>query len=294
MADFQTLWFQKEAATLEESRVRLILQEFGLQDWTVALRHEEHCHTGEEARLSFTAFDTVFPGFPIYLEARPLYALADHSTCSQTALFRNFHRYLPYRQFEEVLNSAAERAGGRPVGLLYRWPGITYGLILHNGDFLMRDFVQTMPLGNGQVTVCHFRRFVRTLAVGEWTLESLRAPWKPDESLRAPPKPGNDAWQIPSPLTLAQLIPDKAEHRLLALLLEILFAMPPDERRKYIVRRGGERWVAVTQERLAKRLGCCVRNVQRAVKGLEDRGMIEPRRGPSGNNEMRVIYEALP
>jgi hypothetical protein len=225
----------------------------------------------------------MFPGFPIHLKAKPLYGLADHSTCSQTALFRDFRRYLPYQQFQKVLDSVADRAGGRPVGLLYRWPGIRYGLILHNGDFPMHDFVQTMPLGNERVTVCHFRRFVRTLAVGGSTLESLRAPWEP----------GNDAGQIPSALTLARLVPDKAEHGLLALLLEILFAMPLHERMKCIVRRGGERWVAVTQEWLAKRLPCSVRNVQRAVKGLEDKGVIELRRGPSGNNEMRVLYEAM-
>ena len=50
------------------------------------LRDEEHRLTSEEARLTFAAFDTVFPGFPIYLDARPLYALANHSACSQTAL----------------------------------------------------------------------------------------------------------------------------------------------------------------------------------------------------------------
>ena len=260
MADFQTLSFQQETARLEESRVRLILREFGLQDWATKLLIKDHHHTGEEARLSFATFNAVFPGFPIYLEARPLYALANHSTCSQTTLFRNFRQYLPYRQFQEVLDDAVELAGGRPVGMLYRWPGITHGLILHNGDFPMRDFVQTLPWGNGQVTVCHFRRFVRTLAAGEWTLQSLRDRTVPKESVK-------DAWHPPSPWKLVTLVPDQAELRLLALLLEILFDMPVSESQRYIVRRGGERWVAVTQEWLTKRLGCSVRNVQRAVKG---------------------------
>lgn len=231
----------------------------------------------------------MFPGFPICLETVPFYRLIEHSTCSQTALFRNFQRYVPYQKFNDVLEATSKRARGRPVGLVYPWQGITNGLILHNGDFPMKDFGQTIPWKDQFLTVRHFGRFLRMLAAQDWTLDSLRTPWRPTNNL----EPVNGKWEIPSLLTLARLIPDRTEFLVLAQMLEILFHMPPDEQQSFIVRRGGERWIAVTQEWLAQQNRCSVRSIQRAVKGLEDKGFIRRHRSSACNNEMQICQGAF-
>ena len=284
MENAHDLSFQREAANWEVICVKAILREFGLTACIPRLLDEYWGLEGEK-RLTIGAFDRVFPGFPICLEAMPFYRLDSYSTCSQTALFRNYRRYLPYRWFKRVLENTAHRAEGRPVGLVYRWPGVQNGVILHNGDFPTRDFQQKLPWGKGHVTVQHFRRFVRTLAAGDWTMQTLTSP--------QPAKSAESTWKEPSPWELARLVPDWAELRLVALLLEILFHIPPEERGQYVVRRDGERWVSVTQQWLAENLPSSVKTVERAVEGLADRGLIEVRRGPNGNNEIRLCLEAL-
>ena len=94
-------------------------------------------------------------------------------------------------------------------------------------------------------------------------------------------------------MELARLVPKQAEFQLLAFLLAILFDMPPDEARQYIVRRDGERWVNVAQARLAEQLGFSVRKVQRAVAALQQKGLIEKHRNPCLENEMRVCLDRL-
>jgi hypothetical protein len=163
----------EEAVKLEERRVRLVLDKFGLQKFTRQVIDAEYSEGSGERRLTFRGFDVVFPGFPIRLVVTPFYRLADYSTCSQTALFRNFRHYLPYRQFDDILEATAECGDGRPVGLVYCWPGIKDGLILHTGRFPVNDFAQVLPWKGQHLAVHHFRRFVRTLAAGDWTEESL-------------------------------------------------------------------------------------------------------------------------
>ena len=245
----------------------------------------QHEVTGRQW-LGFMGFNRVFPGFPICLEARPLYRLVQHSTCSQTALFRNFRRYVPYEQYQEILESTAERAGRRPVGLLYRWQGIKHGLVLHNGDFPTTDFKQTLPWGKGHLTVEHFGRFVRTLAAGKLTLESLRSPERDSSALR-------ETVQVPTLWGLARLVTDGAELRLLALLVEILHHLPLDQSQQYITRREGERWIAMPQDRLAELLRVSVRTVQRAVADLKGKGLIETGRNNYLENEMRLSPEVF-
>ena len=285
MDNLYELTFQAEATTLEESRVTLMLRVFGLQDWLGPLRDEHRRLTGERG-LSLRAFDQLFPGFPICLEARPLYRLVEHSTCSQAAMFRNFRRYVPYEQFLKAQDALAESAQGRPIGLLYRWEGLRDGLIIHNGDFPTQGFKQTYTHGPTRVTVEPFARLVRTLAATKWTLESLRAPNKAiavaDEPL-----------PIPSPWKLFELVRDEAEFQLLALLVEILFVLPPGRCRRFIVRRGGERWVALTQERMAIQLHCSVRKVQRAVAAVAKKGLVETRRNDRGEKEIRLCLPRL-
>jgi CRP-like cAMP-binding protein len=69
--------------------------------------------------------------------------------------------------------------------------------------------------------------------------------------------------------------------------------MPPDEAQRYITRRDGERWIAITQDRLAEMVGFSVRTVQRAVAALRKSGLIETPRNPHFENEMRVCLHRL-
>jgi len=271
---------QEEAAKLEQARVEFILREFGLLDWRGTILDAQKQISGKK-RLGFAGFDQIFPGFPICLESQPFYRLVEHSTCSQTALFRNFRRYVPYEKFQDVLDSIGERAGARPVGVLYRWQGVKHGLIIHNGDFPAADFKQVLPWGKNYLTVQHFGRFVRTLAVGQWNLESLRSPTEETIASREPRK-------APTPWGLARLVAGEVELRLLSFLVEILHHMPPVQSRQYIVRRGGDRWIAVTQAHLADLFQISVRTVQRAVAALKRDGLIETRPNDYLENDMRL------
>ena len=170
--------------------------------------------------------------------------------------------------------------------MLYRWQGVKHGLILHDGDFPSCDFVQSFPWGDQCLTVQHFRRFLKTLAAGPWTPESLRIPASPTAAKGKP-------WQPPRPWELVSLVPDKAEFRLLTLLLDILFDMPVEERRKHIVRRDGQRRITVPQDRLAETLGCSVRTVQRAAAGLRGKGLIELSHDPGSAGQIRVCPEGF-
>ena len=276
----------EEAAKLERARVGLVLKAFGLQAWVGQVLDAHYGLTGQR-RLSFAAFDQVFPGFPICLEASLLYRLVEHSTCSQAAMYRDFRRYVPYERFLEVREALEARARGRPIGLLYRWEGLRSGLILHDGEFPTKGFQQTYTQGPVRVTVEGFGRFVRTLATTGATLEALRSPGVEHAA-------GSTTVQTPRPWELARLVPRQAEFQLLAFLLEVLFDMPPDEARQYIVRRDGERWIHVTQERLAQQLVFSVRKVQRAVAALQEKGLLLKHRNPSFENEMRVCLDRLP
>ena len=284
MASAYAVSFSDEAAKLERARVELVLRDFGLRNWTYKIL-DEHFRLSGESRLSFAAFDRIFPGFPICLESSLLYRLVEHSTCSQSTLFRDFPRYVPYARFLEVRETLAARAHGRPIGLLYRWEGIKHGLILHDGEFPADGFRQIYTHGHIRVTVESFGRFVRTLAVTNSTLESLRSP--PTEDAAATlTVPNQRPWQ------LVRLVPKPAEFQLLAFLLEIL-DMPPDDARRCIVRRDGDRWINITQERLAEHLGFSVRKVQRAVASLRQKKLIEKHRNPVLENEMRICLDRL-
>lgn len=270
---------EEETAKLEQARVELILQVFGLNEWRGQVLDAQAQASGRQ-QLGLAGFDRVFPGFPVCLVAKPLYRLVEHSTCSQTALFRNYRRYVAYEQFLEIWEDTAEHASGRPIGLLYRWQGVKHGLILHNGNFPSRDFRQVFPWGKKRLTVEHFRRFVRTLAAGKWDLDSLRS--RPDQAtVREPCQP-------PTPWALARLAKDGTELRLLGFLIEVLYHLPTDQAQQYVVRRDGERWVAVPQERLSELLQVSVRTIQRAVASLEREALIETHRNGYLENEMRL------
>ncbi|MEI8371661.1 MAG: HTH domain-containing protein [Planctomycetota bacterium] len=272
--------FQEETAKLEQSRVKFILREFGLQDWLGGVLDAQKHITGQK-RLGFVGFDQLFPGFPICLEVQPFYRLVEHGTCSQTALFRDFRRYIPYERFGEVLDCVGERAGGRPVGAIFRWQGINHGLIIHNGDFPTKDFKQVFPWGKRHLTVEHFDRFVRTLAASAWNLDSLRSP-QDVKNISSEPCKALTPWE------LARLVTGATELRLLAFLVEVLHYMPPNQSQQYIVRRDGERWVAVNQAYLAEQLHTSVRTVQRAVAALKSNGLIETRPNDYLENDMKL------
>jgi hypothetical protein len=276
---------ESEARKFEHSQLRLVLAEMGLQGVERDVCDAHLALTGEQG-LSFLALDQVFPGFPILFVATSMYGLVNRVECSQTSLFRDYQRYLPCQQYESIREMVEDKARGRPVGMLYRWQGVKYGLILHDGDFPLRDFAQVFPWGERRLTAQHFRRFLKTLVADHRTPESLRVPL-------VTVVPENKPWQPPRPWELASLVTDKAEFRLLALLLDILYHMPPEQSRKYVVRYDGQRWIAAPQEWLAEILGCSVRTLQRAAAGLKRNGLIESRHDPGSAGQIRVCPEGF-
>ncbi len=270
---------EQTAARQERQRVELVLREFGLQDWRAKVFDEHYVLTGDR-KLSFRAFDRVFPGFPVCLESLPLYRLGTHTRCSQTAMFRNFRDYVPFRQFLDIREWLWTLSSGRPIGILYRWPGIRHGLILHDGEFATAGFKQTFVEGSVRVTIEHFRRLLQTLAASDISVESLRSDTEPDVARKARLRL--------SPWTLARHCESEPELRLLAFLVEILFHMPPAAGKRYIVRVDGQRWISITEGQLAQRIGTSVRTIQRAIASLRDGRIIETQRDRYGKNQIRV------
>ena len=102
-----------EARRFERCEVELVLAELGLQGDKGLVWDAYQELTGERG-LSFLALDRVFPGMPIFLVATPMYGLVDRVECSQTLLFRDYRRYLPYQHYEAAREQAEEQARGGP------------------------------------------------------------------------------------------------------------------------------------------------------------------------------------
>jgi hypothetical protein len=277
------LSFAKAAAMLERRRVALVLKEFGLEHRRSELLEADYCAGSGDRRLSFAAFDTVFPDFPICLEVRQLYRLVHHTTCSQTAMFRDFRRHIAYQAYHGIREVLAERCRGRPLGMLYCWQGIKHGLVLHDGDFPSEGFKQTFVDGKERLTVEPFRLLIRTLVATGWT----------PKSPSMPPALSTELPRCPTPWQLTRLVKDAAELRLLALLLEVLFHLPAAKRRRYVVRREGERWIAITQKRLAATMKVSERTVQRSIAELEKNGLIATRKNEYHQNEIQICPQVF-
>jgi hypothetical protein len=127
-------------------------------------------------------------------------------------------------------------------------------------------------------------RLLKTLAATSWTLEELKRPWQPESPLISPRK-------TPTAAELFRLVSDRHQYGIIALLVHILDEKPPSRTWEIIVRNAGERWVVISQKRLANWLKCSVRTVERTIHSLKEKGLIETKRRPDSRNMIRLCLE---
>lgn len=123
-------------AAFEEGKVLFTLRAFGLNAARTAaeLRRHEEAERGVPA-LTFRAFHARFPSFPLLLGTSRLDGGALHldRRALLPALFREFTRAPFVTAYEAFYERHAERAGGRPVGLVFPRKGLRHGLVVYAG-----------------------------------------------------------------------------------------------------------------------------------------------------------------
>lgn len=140
-------------ASFEAGRVNYLLTvfKFNAGKTAAALRRAEAAARGT-AELTFRAFDEAYPTFPVVLGASRLGGVQLHlaPTAFLPALFRDFGRAPFVTAYEEFYEAAADRADGRPVGLVFPRKGLRHGLVIYAADD-----PAALPLGEREAVFCY-------------------------------------------------------------------------------------------------------------------------------------------
>jgi len=124
-------------AAFEEGKVNYLLKTF---NYNVRKAAAQLCKLAEQTvgspDLTFRAFHQQEPSFPLYLGASRLNGVQLHlePTAMLPALFKAFGA-APFVQFyDQFYEANAERAGDRPVGLVFPRKGFKNGLVVYAAD----------------------------------------------------------------------------------------------------------------------------------------------------------------
>lgn len=120
-------------AQFEEARVYFVLQRFGLSRLVGEVRTSD---PGGADRLTFAAFNSLFPSFPLLLAVSSLGGIKLHvdPRAFLPSMFKKFADvpFVPF--YEEVFEDLYPRANGRAVGMVFHRNGIRGGLVIYNAD----------------------------------------------------------------------------------------------------------------------------------------------------------------
>ena len=125
-----------EESAYEGRRMEFVLGQFGLSKRIPELRADERIGTGNPSP-TFTAFERAFPGFPIALKFRPIPRVDRRVDCTLPSLLKEFRRSILFKEFDAYERAYRRSSPGdtRPFGLIYPYPRVKQGFILHDGDF---------------------------------------------------------------------------------------------------------------------------------------------------------------
>lgn len=115
----------------EEQVVKFLLRRFDLLPWKrdlLALTRE----TEGASRLRLAAFNQIFNTFPVFLQARHIRKLTEKVLVR--TLFANFSNLPFVSEYSEFHDSFRElaRQDHKAVGLIFKWPYLPGGLVIHN------------------------------------------------------------------------------------------------------------------------------------------------------------------
>jgi hypothetical protein len=193
--------------------------------------------------------------------------------CSPVDLFRRFDETFMMEDYLEAYARFREEAKARPIGLVVPFDGYRGAMILHNGSFGTRSTKLTCPVPDDvpphRVTVEAFQAFVRHLG---------RGPWTPKSPLPGSPQANDPEVSPDMPVTPSMVKALGAGPALIVLawLRKILLSECGYDR-IYVHRLGeDERFVKATQEQIASESGLSLRQVQRGLENLVEKGLVCP------------------
>lgn len=119
----------------EDSKVKYLLGVFKIPKQARDVASVAERQTGKPD-LTLRAFDEVYPSFPIVLGASRLGGVQLHldKTAMIPALFKAFGAAPFMKAYEQFYETAAPRAGGRPVGLIFPRKGLKNGMVVYAAD----------------------------------------------------------------------------------------------------------------------------------------------------------------
>lgn len=121
-----------EAVRYEEDLVHRLLTRFSLQRVKHDLLQASIASTGMN-RLTLDGFCVHFSDFPYYLGARIIRKVSERVTPSR--LFKAFGTTELVKQYGDLLDAAEFEAQARSIGMVFPWPNLPPGLIMHNETF---------------------------------------------------------------------------------------------------------------------------------------------------------------
>lgn len=129
----------------EEGKVTYLLKAFKLhvRNASRVLREAQENATGTP-NLTLSAFNSVFPSFPMYLGASRLGGIQLHleNSAMIPAMFKTFGATPFVSAFDAFYEVSEDRSGGRPVGMVFPRKGFKNGLIIYATDDL-----KVLPFG---------------------------------------------------------------------------------------------------------------------------------------------------
>lgn len=135
-----------QEAQYEDKAIGYILYKFRLSRYKPRLLTESQHRFGRMA-LSAPLFLEFFPTFPFFVTAaRVPYIEKD---CTVRRLFNSISTRQVVKRYEQIIEEGLvpEVFRDKPIGLLFPWPHIDHGLILHDGvlDFEAKPAVGEKP-----------------------------------------------------------------------------------------------------------------------------------------------------
>lgn len=252
----------------EESRVRLVLERFGLSSYIPQMIQSFEDKWAKKW-LTFETLFEFFPSFPILLEAHSFYHVSAH--CRPASIFRAFEETFVLRRYLDVFARGQEEACGRPIGMVLPFDGFQGGVVIHNGLFntggtkIVHDIVGDAP--PHRVAVEPFIPFIRHLARGGWTPKTPLPRVTTIQQPQVSPELSFTPWMVDK-------LGDGAALVVLAWLRTVLRSTSGYHRQ--LVRRTTENecCVAATQEQIAAETHCSLRKVRRGIAELKNQRLI--------------------
>jgi hypothetical protein len=116
-------------AKYEGRIVKELLQRYELTDLTWMLLKEGK-RSRRKPALLLEHFHARFPDFPIHLRAYIINKVSDVYPLYK--LFKRLTTLPLYEEYRDLVDSVRSRTESRSVGVVFPWPYIKHGLVLHN------------------------------------------------------------------------------------------------------------------------------------------------------------------